>query len=250
MREGALDAARIERELDDTRSRLDATLSSLQDKLAPASLADQAVTYFKEVGGVELGRSFSRSMRDNPIPVALIGVGLGWLVFSGARRSESSSANGWRDHSRVGEGRFGSGRDRGMYGRDSARLPHSYGDAAHSHQPMPYEAAAYDDSGHQGATRRPAGRACGWRGRRGIRSACSGRSGCRAWYGTGCRARRRRAFASASSGRWSRRPEVFVRSSPMRVSVPSIWPTAPRQPLVTPTIMAAPPPPTCNAGPG
>ena len=89
MREGAWTRLGSSAELDDTRSRLDATLSSLQDKLAPASLADQAVTYFKEVGGVELGRSVSRSMRDNPIPVALIGVGLGWLVFSGARRSES-----------------------------------------------------------------------------------------------------------------------------------------------------------------
>ena len=136
MREGDLDAARIERELDATRSRLDATLGSLQDKLAPASLADQAVTYFKEVGGVELARSFSRSMRDNPIPVAMIGVGLGWLVFSGARRSDSASANGWRDRPWVGERRFG--------GSGFEHDPHVY-DSARQSRSMPYEAAAYDD---------------------------------------------------------------------------------------------------------
>ena len=43
----------IERELDDTRFRLDATIEALQQKLAPSSMVDEAITYFKEGGGVE-----------------------------------------------------------------------------------------------------------------------------------------------------------------------------------------------------
>ena len=57
MIEGSVDTERIERELDDTRSRLDATIGALQHKLAPATMVDQAVEYFTEGGGVELGRS-------------------------------------------------------------------------------------------------------------------------------------------------------------------------------------------------
>ena len=68
MREGSLETSEIERELDDTRSRLDATIGALQHKLAPATMVDQTVAYFTEGGGVELGRNLGRSMRDNPIP--------------------------------------------------------------------------------------------------------------------------------------------------------------------------------------
>ena len=249
MREGALDAARIERELDDTRSRLDATLSSLQDKLAPASLADQAVTYFKEVGEVELGRSISRSMRDNRSRLRLIGVGLGWLVFSGARRSEGSSANGWRDHS--GRARAASAADviaacmvaiARVCRIPTAMLLTPTSPCRTKRLPTTTWLPRRDAPACRSSVRlarpkrhsKPVFRTLG--------------VPCLVWHGMS--ARRRRAFASASSGRWSRRPEVFVRSSPMRASVPSIWPTAPRQPLVTPTIMAVPPPPTCNAGPG
>ena len=79
MNEGSTDTGEIERELDQTRSRLDTTMDVLQQKLAPGSMVDQAVEYFNEGGGMELGRSLGRGLRDNPVPVALIGAGVGWL---------------------------------------------------------------------------------------------------------------------------------------------------------------------------
>ena len=79
---------RIERELAATRARLDGTIDALQQKLSPGELMSQAVTYFKEGSGMDLSHTIGRSLRDNPVPVALIGVGLGWLVVSGTRRSE------------------------------------------------------------------------------------------------------------------------------------------------------------------
>jgi hypothetical protein len=42
------DTGRIQRELDDTRARLDATIGALRSKLAPEEMAEQAMTYFKE----------------------------------------------------------------------------------------------------------------------------------------------------------------------------------------------------------
>ncbi len=143
MREGLPETGVIEQELDDTRSRLDATIGALQQKLAPGTVVDQAVEYFREGGGVEFSRNFGRTVRDNPMPVALIGVGLGWLMFSGMRRGDDEG-DGWRERrwSRDDQFRVG-GRDRDLYGRG----PGGFGEYADSsvHQPMPYEAAAYDD---------------------------------------------------------------------------------------------------------
>ena len=97
-------------------------------------------TYFKEGGGVELGRNLGRSLRDNPIPVALIGVGIGWLVWSNRRRRRSDDADsqdrGW--HAVDGSLR---GRTADPYGR---RMPsrRRLRAGVSRHQPMPYEAAA------------------------------------------------------------------------------------------------------------
>ena len=144
MREDSLETREIERELDDTRSRLDATIRALQHKLAPATMVDQTVAYFTEGGGVELGRNLGRSMRDNPIPVALIGVGFGWLMLSGARREGRSSSSGWRDRPWMREDRFGGGLDHDMHGRYAASRMRQSGEGS-VHQPLPYEAAAYED---------------------------------------------------------------------------------------------------------
>lgn len=129
----------IERELDDTRSRLDDTVGALQHKLAPATMADQAVEYFSEGGGMELGRNLGRSLRDNPVPVALIGVGLGWLVLANSRQTNVGAPD-WRERQWERDDRFGGGSGTDIYGRyrnKPSRMDH---DVA-----MPYEAAARDD---------------------------------------------------------------------------------------------------------
>ena len=102
------DTGEIERELDDTRSRLDDTVGALQQKLAPGTMVDQAVEYFTEGGGMELGRNLGRSLRDNPIPVALIGVGLGWLLLANSRQT-NGGAQGWREGRRMRDDQFGGG---------------------------------------------------------------------------------------------------------------------------------------------
>ena len=145
--DGWTDAGAIERELDDTRSRLDATLGALQQKLAPGTMVDQAVEYFTEGGGVEIGRNIGRSMRDNPIPVALIGVGIGWLLWSNASPRDAGEDEDWRGRAWSRGDRLGHGADRDLYGRRS----HRYGGGfereplPQQHRPMPYEAAASDD---------------------------------------------------------------------------------------------------------
>ena len=102
-------------ELEHTRSRLDTTIDALQQKLAPGPMVDQAVEYFREGGGMEFGRNLGRSVRDNPIPVALIGVGIGWLVWSNSRQGGPAGA-GWRDQPWMRDNRFGGRVERDMYG--------------------------------------------------------------------------------------------------------------------------------------
>lgn len=134
MRDGPNELGQIERELDDTRSRLDATLGELQNRLAPREMAEQAVTYFMEGGGVEFRNNLGRSIRDNPIPVAMIGVGIGWLMLSGARRDD------YRPEANQRGRRYDTDFD--MYGRRARTHPPGLAEAR---QHMPYEAAAHDD---------------------------------------------------------------------------------------------------------
>jgi len=141
--DSSITTGEIERELDDTRSRLDATIDALQQKLAPGSMVEEAVTYFKEGGGVEFTHNLGRSVRENPIPVALIGIGVGWLVLNGSRRGDRDHGD-WQDRRWTDEGRFGS-TNRDMYGRGMRNTGMGISQETSPHQPMPYEAAARDD---------------------------------------------------------------------------------------------------------
>jgi len=132
--EGSAETGRIERDLEDTRARLDATLGALQQKLSPGQMVDETMSWFKESGGGEFGRNFGRNVRENPIPVALIGIGVGWLMLGGARGGREKTPD-WRE-----------GEDAGYRGYDAPRYGvSSYGSTETTHQPLPYEAAAYDD---------------------------------------------------------------------------------------------------------
>jgi gas vesicle protein len=136
------DTGRIEQELDYTRSRLDATIGALQEKLAPGEMVEQAIAYFREGGGVEFRRNLGHTVRENPIPVALIGVGLGWLMLSNARQGGNGGDRTWT----RGGTRFGRGSEYDVYGRGgSAARGFGHDTATSRHQPMPYEAAAQDD---------------------------------------------------------------------------------------------------------
>ncbi|MCB2054791.1 MAG: DUF3618 domain-containing protein [Geminicoccaceae bacterium] len=84
----------IERDLASTRARMDRTLTDLEQKLSPGQLVDQTMAYLREGGYGEnvkaFGTNLSRQMRDNPLPVALVGIGLTWLAM-GQRQSRNGA---------------------------------------------------------------------------------------------------------------------------------------------------------------
>jgi ElaB/YqjD/DUF883 family membrane-anchored ribosome-binding protein len=85
----------IQREIQQTRSEMSETLDAIRDKLSPGEILDQALTYFRShrsgdgAGMSETASHWASSLGDtikqNPVPVALIGAGLAWLMMGGSR---------------------------------------------------------------------------------------------------------------------------------------------------------------------
>lgn len=93
-------AEQIQRDIQHTRSDMSETLDAIRDKLSPGELLDQALTYFKSNrsgGGSGVGETASQwasslgdTVKQNPVPVALIGAGLAWLMMGGSSRRTAS----------------------------------------------------------------------------------------------------------------------------------------------------------------
>lgn len=75
---------RIEEDLRVTRARMDGRLTELQERLTPGQILDDAMAYFRDSGGGDFGRNLVASVRSNPLPAAITGIGLAWLMASGS----------------------------------------------------------------------------------------------------------------------------------------------------------------------
>lgn len=78
------DPATIERELAETRARLDTHLEELTGRLSPGQLLDDGLNSLRRGQGAEFARNLGAELRDNSLPVALTGVGLVWLMATSA----------------------------------------------------------------------------------------------------------------------------------------------------------------------
>jgi hypothetical protein len=96
---GSKSAAEIEREVQQSRAEVEETLDSIQARLSPGQLLDQAVNYFREGRGVEFVRNLGDSIAQNPIPLTLVGVGLAWMMLGGQRfaRNGAHRESAYRD---------------------------------------------------------------------------------------------------------------------------------------------------------
>jgi len=52
-----------------------------EKKLSPSNLLDTAISYFGAHGG-EMAKAIGRFAKDNPLPVALMGVGVAWILLT------------------------------------------------------------------------------------------------------------------------------------------------------------------------
>jgi hypothetical protein len=71
----------LERDIEETRARLDLTIDRLQDKLSVSGVVDDLVGSMRTNG---YGPAYDRvldTIRRNPIPVMLVAAGVGWLIY-------------------------------------------------------------------------------------------------------------------------------------------------------------------------
>jgi hypothetical protein len=81
----------IEADLNQTRARMHNTLDALQNKFTPGELFNDTLGYFRNRGGGEFASNLGDTVKNNPMPIALVGIGLAWLAMSGRDRSSRSA---------------------------------------------------------------------------------------------------------------------------------------------------------------
>jgi hypothetical protein len=72
----------IERELEQTRDEIGRTLEAIQYKITPGQLASDAYGYMRG-NTTEFARNLGVAAKNNPVPIALMSIGLAWLVMGG-----------------------------------------------------------------------------------------------------------------------------------------------------------------------
>lgn len=93
MSESTADQDRIEGDLGRTRSRMDARLNELQERLSPGQVLDDLMRYFRGSEGGDFARNLMDSVRSNPLPAALTGIGLTWLMASNPRPQNAATGS-------------------------------------------------------------------------------------------------------------------------------------------------------------
>jgi hypothetical protein len=73
-------ASEIEREVEASRANVENTIEALKDKMSLGQIVDEAARYFKDSGGSHMVSNLGSQVRDNPLPLALVGIGLAWLM--------------------------------------------------------------------------------------------------------------------------------------------------------------------------
>jgi hypothetical protein len=70
----------IEREVEATRANVENTVQALRERLSVGEIVDETTRYLRENCGAEVMTRFGEQLRANPLPLALVGVGLAWLM--------------------------------------------------------------------------------------------------------------------------------------------------------------------------
>lgn len=80
-------------EIDHTRSHIGETLAALERRLSPSELMSDVADVLNPVkrASGDFGRNLGVAVRENPLPTALIGLGIGWLAVAGSRERRPST---------------------------------------------------------------------------------------------------------------------------------------------------------------
>lgn len=101
----------IEAEIARTRSDLSQTLEAIEGRLAPRQLLEKGFDMMRDGMSGDMGK-VGRVLRENPLPLALIGAGIGWLMLAqtgtgrhlGDRAADAAGSVGERVRGLIGRG--------------------------------------------------------------------------------------------------------------------------------------------------
>jgi hypothetical protein len=77
----------LEKDIEESRARLDLTIDRIQDKLSVSGIVDDMIGSARKSGYAPIFDSALAAVRRNPVPVMLVVAGIGWLLH---RMSEDS----------------------------------------------------------------------------------------------------------------------------------------------------------------
>ncbi|WP_055045615.1 DUF3618 domain-containing protein [Devosia sp. A16] len=73
------DSAQLEREVEEQRRRVESRIGEIRERLSPGQLVDEVLSYTKD-GGKHFAASLGQTVTSNPLPAALLGISLVWLM--------------------------------------------------------------------------------------------------------------------------------------------------------------------------
>jgi hypothetical protein len=99
-------SAQLEQEVEAQRSRLESRIDEIQRRLTPGRLIDEMLNYARTSSGTTFVNNLGRSVKANPLPVALTGVGLAWLMARANMPAESADTADTTDARIAGARRY------------------------------------------------------------------------------------------------------------------------------------------------
>ena len=75
----------LEREAEASRESISYHLDELRSRMTAGEVVDQVMDYARNGTGGQFAENLRRQVVNNPLPVALIGAGISWLLMSGSK---------------------------------------------------------------------------------------------------------------------------------------------------------------------
>src|SRR5436190_9059426 len=104
----------LEREAEASRESISYHLDELRSRMTAGEIVDQVMDYARNGTGGQFAENLRRQVVNNPLPVALIGAGISWLLMSGSKapadrasRLKGASTKGVVDSTFEGAAGFG-----------------------------------------------------------------------------------------------------------------------------------------------
>src|SRR5215472_2365977 len=86
-------SVRLEQEAEETLWQLSGTLEELRGRMTPGRVVDQVIDYTRDSAATDFLRNLGREVRQNPMPLVLVGIGILWLLLASNRTSRAVIAS-------------------------------------------------------------------------------------------------------------------------------------------------------------